>query len=279
MKIKEELVSIVIPVFNEEKVIERLLLSLKNQTYRNIEVIVVDDGSSDRTVEIASKYADKVYKRKHAERSVQRNFGVKKSKGKLLLFLDGDMKLSEDVVLSCVNLAKKDRKAGAIAIKEIPVASTFWEKVKAFERSFYNIEGDDITDAARFFPKHVFNEIGGYDETITGPEDWDITDEVRRIGLRVRWVDAVIYHYERVPNPIILARKKYYYGLKSYRYFKKHKIRKFGPKTIYFLRPVFYKHPMRFIRNPFLSVGLLIMLTFELIGGGLGYFWGRIKNE
>lgn len=277
-QLMKQKVSIIIPAFNEEKVIERLLKSLKKQTYKNCEVIVIDDSSVDNTVKIAKQYTPNVYTRKHAERSIQRNFGAGISKGEYLLFLDADMELIPGVVKECVEKIQKDKKSGAIAIPEKSIALTFWEKVKAFERSIYNLEGDSITDAARFFTREAFNKAGGYDESITGPEDWDLPDTIRELGYKQNRIKAIIYHYERVPSPLALARKKYYYGLRAYRYLTKHKISVISAKTIYFLRPVFYKNWARIIAHPVLSLGMMMMLSAELIGGGLGFLMGRIKK-
>lgn len=273
-----ELVSIIIPTYNEEKVIGKLLISLKIQSYENKEIIVVDDASIDKTVEISKKYASKVFERKHAERSVQRNFGAKKAKGEYLLFLDADMELTKNVVRDCVRQIKNDKSIGAVTIPEKPIAGTFWEKVKAFEREIYNEKGDEATDAARFFTREAFLSVGGYDETITGPEDWDLPESIKRSGYRISRIEAKILHYERVPNPFALARKKYYYGLRSYHYFQKHGISVIGGKAIYFLRPVFYRNWRKLLSNPLLSLGMFVILTLEQIGGGLGYLVGRVKH-
>lgn len=272
------LVSVIIPTFNEEKVIRKNLKGLKEQSYRSVEIIVVDDGSTDKTVTIAKKFTSKVYARSHKERSIQRNFGVGKSKGKYLLIIDADMKLSKDVVRQAVELFEKNANIGAITIPEVSVATTFWEKVKAFERSFYNEEGDEYTDAARFFRREAFDTVGGYDETITGPEDWDLPEEIKRKGYKIGRVKAQIYHHERVPNPFKLAKKKFYYGLKSYRYFEKHKTPLVGAKTVYFLRPVFYKNWNKMVANPLMTISMFFMLTLEQIAGGLGYLVGKVRK-
>jgi len=80
-------VSVVITTKNEEKNIENCLQSIKGQTFRNIELIVVDNFSEDATVEIAKEYAAKVYS-KGPERSSQRNYGAHVSSGEYLLYLD-----------------------------------------------------------------------------------------------------------------------------------------------------------------------------------------------
>ena len=67
-------VSIVIPAFNEEQNIARIITSISKQTYKNFEVIVVDDGSTDSTVKIAKSLGVKVFARNHSESIIQRNF-------------------------------------------------------------------------------------------------------------------------------------------------------------------------------------------------------------
>lgn len=277
MYIANSLVSIIVTAKNEEAVIGRLIKSLKKQSYTNREIIVVDNNSFDKTPLIAKKLGAKVVNM-GPERSAQRNFGAKIAKGNYFFFLDADMELTKDVVSECLKAFKSDAKIGALSIPEESIARTFWEKVKAFERSFYNLEGDAVTDAARFFSKKVFNGSGGYDTAITGPEDWDLRNRILKAAYRIGRIKSLIYHYERIPTLGDLMKKKYYYSLKSHRYLSKHKVSLISPETIYFLRPVFYKNITRLIIHPVLTLGLILVLSAELLAGGLGYFIGRIKR-
>src|SRR5258706_3214726 len=131
----QPLVSIIVTTKNESQVLERLLESINKQTYSNKELLIVDNNSTDATVAIAKNYTKKVFIF-GPERSAQRNLGAKKSKGEYILFLDADMELTPKVVEACVQVAVKDKKIAAAAIPEESVAHLFWEKVKAFERSF-----------------------------------------------------------------------------------------------------------------------------------------------
>lgn len=274
---RNPLVSVIVTTKNEQNVVERLLESLLEQSYRNIEIIIVDNNSTDQTKKTALMFTKKVFDF-GPERSAQRNFGAKKARGEYLFFLDADMRLSKDVIRECVEGSKSIKNMGAIVVPEVSLAHTFWEKVKGFERSFYNEKGDPITDAARFFSKKAFIKGGGYDETITGPEDWDLPETLREQGFKIGKISARISHKERVSSPISLAKKKFYYGLRAHRYLNKHNITPFGPKTIYFLRPVFYKNMDKIVKHPILSAGMIIMLSAELIGGGMGYLIGRMKK-
>lgn len=270
-------VSIIITSKNEEHNIAALLKSISTQVYKKIETILVDNNSTDKTVKNAKKFKNVKIYNLGPERSAQRNYGAKKARGEYLLFLDADMRLGPKVVGDCVD-AISSKKIGGVVIPEKSIASNFWEKTKAFERSFYNEFGDEVTEAARFFPKKVFFKAGGYDESITGTEDWDFPETVREYGYKISRINSLIYHQERILSLFSVAKKKFYYGLKAYKYLDKHQIPMLGPKTVYFLRPVFYKQWRRLISHPVLTLGMVVMLLFELIGGGLGYFVGRIQK-
>ena len=272
-----QLVSVIITTKNEESVIGRLIKSIKDQTYKYREIILVDNNSSDKTVKIAKELGVKVVS-KGPERSAQRNFGAKIARGKYLLFLDADMELSKNVIAECIKVTSLNENLGGVAIPEQSKASNFWGKVKGFERSIYNEKGDPVTDAARFFPKKVFTQARGYDESLTGPEDWDLPEIIRNLGFLIIRINAPIYHYERISNPLNLARKKFYYAKSSYKYLEKHHISPISPKTIYFLRPIFYKNWKKILFNPMLSIPMFLMLSAELLGGGLGYFVGRMRK-
>lgn len=272
-----QLVSVIITTKNEGQIIGRLIKSIKNQTYESKEIILVDNNSLDKTVEVAQKMGVKVYSF-GPERSAQRNFGAKIAKGEYLLFVDADMELSRDVLKECVEVCSKNANIGGVAIPEKSKAKNFWERVKAFERSFYNEKGDSVTDAARFFKKEVFFKAGGYDETITGPEDWDLPETIKKLGYKIDRITVVIYHHEWISSPFDLARKKFYYALRAHRYLSKQNISVISPKTIYFLRPVFYRNWKKLLMHPVLTLAMIVMLSAELIGGGLGYILGRLRK-
>jgi glycosyltransferase involved in cell wall biosynthesis len=271
------LVSVVIPAFNESAVIEKGLLAIKKQSYSNIEIIVIDDSSTDSTPRLARKYTDKIFIRPHAERSIQRNFGAYQSRGKYLLFLDADMELSDNVVSECVHLSSKDQSVGAIYLPEKSVGEKYWERVKAFERSFYEDQTNHWVESARFFSKDAFSTAGGYDEKITGPEDWDLSETIRKLGFTTARCTSLTYHHERISSLGKIASKWYYYGLKSYRSLERQG-GLISPKTVYFLRPEFYQQWEKLLLHPLLSLSMLIMLSVQFISGGLGFLVGKIKG-
>jgi glycosyltransferase involved in cell wall biosynthesis len=286
------LVSVIIPCRNEEKNIENCLRSIKNQSFKGIEIVVVDDKSTDRTVEISKKFDSKlVINERHLERSKGRNLGVSESSGEYLLFLDADMILTEDVVSEAVKVMEKDKELLGLYISEMVLGKSFWQKCRRLERSFYDAT---VVDSVRFVRKEIFNKIGGFDEKLTGPEDWDFDKRIRNEG-KVKLLERpnfegldkflnslnykkafadelftnknrVIFHNEIGLNlPKYLAKKQYYtYSFKKYiDKWGKNDLdikRQFGLRYRYLV--VFCENRAkiyRILKHPILFLGIFIM--------------------
>ena len=105
-------VSIVIPVYNAEKYLEQCLDSIVSQTYYNIEIICIDDGSKDNSLKILRKYAENdnrfiVLEQQNHGAAVARNEGIKIARGKYIIFLDCDDYVDADLVSKALNKAEK----------------------------------------------------------------------------------------------------------------------------------------------------------------------------
>lgn len=139
-------VSVIVPMYNVEKYIERCLDSLINQTFQNIEIICVDDGSPDKSGEIAERYATqderiKVIHKKNAGLGMARNTGVESASGKFVAFVDSDDYLETTMVQELVDAAKQanaDTVIGGysrnsndvIQVIENPIAGKIFHKEK-----------------------------------------------------------------------------------------------------------------------------------------------------
>ena len=92
---QNNMISIIVPIYNKEKYLEKCLDSLLNQTYRELEILLVDDGSTDKSLEICRSYAEKderirVFSKKNGGVASARNLGVRESLGEYLSFVDPD---------------------------------------------------------------------------------------------------------------------------------------------------------------------------------------------
>ena len=263
------MISVIVTTKNEENVIEDLFESLKNQTYKDFEIVLVDNNSSDKTKSIAKEYNARVFNI-GPERSTQRNYGVNKAIGENVLILDADMKLTEDVLLELSKVREK-----IAIVPEKSFGTGFWTQFKVFEREFYECE-DDI-EAARYFDKKIFSKYGGYDEKITGPEDYDLPLRMRKGGEKISRIKSYILHNEKNFSPYRSAKKKFYYAYKSANYVKKHPEMVFKQGNM-LIRPVFVKKWWKLISHPFLSLGMFHIKLIEMIGAFLGFIYSVIAN-
>ena len=173
------LVSVIVTTRNEERNIGNCLKSIQLQTYKAIEIIVVDNDSTDKTQEISRNFTDVVVS-KGPERSAQRNHGIcDLATGQYAMFIDADMILSPTLIRECVNEIQMDGTV-ALHIEEVILGRGALAKIRRFERSFYS---GTVIDGARFFERSIFCSIGGFDPVLPpGPEDWDLDKRLKSQG-------------------------------------------------------------------------------------------------
>ncbi|MEM4125995.1 MAG: glycosyltransferase [Conexivisphaerales archaeon] len=253
---KRPLVSVIIPTKNSARTIGDCLLSIQKQTYDNLEIIVVDNNSTDITFEIAQKFTQKAY-RYGPERSAQRNYGASKALGQYLLFVDSDMTLTPNVIDECINTCQENNVV-ATYIPEKIIGKGFMIKIRDFERSFYT---GTVIDAVRFIKKDVFQQTGGFDERMTGVEDWDLDRKVKCYG-KTRVINSFILHNEgKFDTKKYLEKKEYYIksGLELYKEkWNNDEIVKMQLGAYYRLWKVFTEKGKwkKFFKHPILSLGV-----------------------
>lgn len=268
MAMHKKLISVIVTTKNEEKNIKKCLSSITKQTYKNYEIIVVDNYSSDRTVEISKKYTPFIFI-KGPERSSQRNYGASKAKGEYVCFIDADMQLANDILSSCVEVVNKDTHIGSIILPEKSIGKSFWARCKALERSYY--EKIDWIEASRFFKKTIFDRIGGFDTGMISGEDWDIYDRAKKIAPVFR-INKYILHNEENLSLWKTMRTKYYYAKNISIYKKKANKSSFRKQASVIRRfLLFFSNPKKLFSNPSVGIGMLIMKLCEYGAGMVGY--------
>jgi glycosyltransferase involved in cell wall biosynthesis len=264
-----QLVSVIVPTRNSARTIEACLQSILSQLYRPLEVIVIDNGSIDQTLEIATPYADRV-ESLGPERSAQRNYGARLAHGRYLLFIDSDMTLAPSVVGNCLDALRLHSESPAVVIPEISIGDGFLAHCRAFERSCY--AGDDAIEAARFFIRDAFEAAGGFDENLNGPEDWDLSIRVAG-GRRLPRAASHISHDEgRLRLRTVMAKKRYYAG-SARLYWRKHGRVALGQANL-IARPAFLRNWRRLLSHPVLTAGVLSLKTIET----MATMWGLLET-
>lgn len=254
------LVSVIIPTKNNIRTIEKCLQSVKDQTYKNIELIVVDNHSTDGTFEVAKRFTNKVYT-KGPERSVQRNFGASKSAGKYLLIHDSDIYFNKSTVAECVDLCHKES-ADAVIVPEVSIGRGNFIKAKRLERSFYS--GNNYLESPRFFTSTVFTKYHGYDSEMTGPEDWDIMIRMREGGAKILRTRVSVMHDEGTVNLMGSAAKKIYYSQNFEKYKALHPDW-FKAQSNPFVRFPLKRLLLSLLKNPLVTLSMLVMKTVEYL--------------
>lgn len=265
------LVSVIVSTFNSANFLEACLKSIKKQTYKNIELIVVDNNSIDNTKKIAKKFTDKVFNF-GPERSAQVNFGVENSSGEYVYKVDSDFVLNYQVIEQCISKTKKSY--DAIVVHNSPDVNVSWiARVRKFEVDMYKY---DIThSSARFLRKKVFMSIGGFNEKITAGEDYDFQNKLNRGGYKTGFIAAEAVHLGE-PKSFWKHMKKYYdYGKNFVVYQAENK--KESKKQLGFFRSVYLKNWKKFLKNPGMGVLFIIYSFFKFLFGGAGYLAEKIN--
>lgn len=267
-------VSILVHTRNSQNTIKEHLDSIKNQSYKNIEVIVVDNSSKDNTLKIIREYGYKIYSH-GPERSAQRNLAAKKAKGDYFLVPDADMILDKNVVKECVDIMLLNPKLKAVVIPEQSIGEGFWSKCKALERSFY--VGLSWMEGARFFTREIFKEMDGYDERNTGTEDYDLPQRIKqKYGEEsIGRIKSFILHNEGKLSLKRTVLKKFYYAQNLDIYKKKNYTYYLKQSNPILRFKLFFSHPIKLFSNPLIGIGLLFMKASEFFVGGLGYLFRR----
>ena len=170
------LVSIVLPLAENEsrEKIKRSLDSLKNQSYKNFEVIIVTFPESSKTLSYLFKKYPFIRKILIGSwnKSTARNLGAKQAKGKYLLHLDADMQLSPDLLLELAQKARQNELA-VIVPHQVSENTNFWGKCRALEAKVIVFK-DPVLETPIFLKKSLFRTIGGFDKDLDPLDDWGL---------------------------------------------------------------------------------------------------------
>jgi len=251
---KNPLVSVIIPAYNTARTIEACINSILSQTYRNIEIIINDAGSKDKSIEIIRKFKKVKLIFRNPNRSKARNIGAMMAKGKYLFHIDSDMELTPVLVENCVKLCEK-KGYDALIVPEVSVGKTFWHLVRAIEKLTF-LNDEYMESANRFIKKSVYTAVDGYDESITAGEDFDIHQRLLHRKKKIGRAMAFIKHHE-VLKVTETWKKGYVYGRTFKTYIQKYPV--LTGKQFSVIRPAYIRNRGLLFSHPLLLLGLIIM--------------------
>ena len=196
-KKNKPLVSIIIPVYNYGKTLDMALASVFEQTYSNIEIVVIDDGSTDKFTQLKldklSIPNTKVIRQDNGGPSNARNNGIKSSTGKYILPLDSDDFMLPSYVDECVKLISRDDNLSPIYCDTIHEGQMKGMEERPEWSKDRLIQGPFIVNCS-MFSREAFDSVGGFDESLKGWEDYDF------------WLRMALKGYigKRIPKPLFV---------------------------------------------------------------------------
>ena len=205
-------VSVITPVYNAEKYISEAIESVLNQSYEDFEVIVIDDGSKDNTLSIIKKYNRKI-RWKSQENKGQAsaiNEGIKMAKGEYVAYLDADDVCMPDRLEIQVKYLDERRNVGLVYSSFYQINSS--GEIQRFIRAhpyddFVLLQEDYIARSTVMHRKKCLDEVGLFDESITGDDDWDMWIRVsEKFG--IGYVEKPLVKYRVHGENISLMRLK-----------------------------------------------------------------------
>ncbi|OGE04994.1 hypothetical protein A3B51_02140 [Candidatus Curtissbacteria bacterium RIFCSPLOWO2_01_FULL_41_18] len=201
----KKLVSIIIPVFNEQKVLTNCLESLKSQSYKPLEIIVVDDGSTDNTLQITKKFKVIAIVQNHKGPGPARNLGAKKARGEILVFVDADMTFDRNFIKDLTAPILKDETIGTFSRNEMNAnKNNIWSQCWNINRGWPKdrLIPQNYPQEAPVFRailKSEFDKVNGYDATGEYTDDWSLS---KKLGIKSAAARGAVYYHS---NPATLS--------------------------------------------------------------------------
>ncbi|MBX7174805.1 MAG: glycosyltransferase [Pyrinomonadaceae bacterium] len=208
MESEKSKISIIIPAYNAAKFIGQAIESIFRQTLPPLEIIVIDDASTDQTVSLVEKYSSPVrlLKQKKSGVSAARNFGIRESIGEFVAFLDAD-----DIFIEPTKLEKQ---LALIKEKDCDLVMSGWRITdenlnKIADRPlwlevpqinlFHLIRTVAVLPSAMFVRRSKLLEIDGFDKSLTNAEDVDLVFRLLLANCQAEWLKEITVAYRKHP--------------------------------------------------------------------------------
>lgn len=227
------LVSAIIPVYNGEQFLAEAIQNIQHQNYHPLEIIVVDDGSTDGTAEVAASFKDSIHYvyQSNSGPSAARNRGIKIAKGDIITFLDTDDLWSDNKLAVQVSYLASHPSVEIIQglIQQMKLAQLEAKQQAIFEEYYppYNF----INLGSAIYRKSVFDKIGLFDETLSYGEDVDWFIRAWENGVSKVVLEQVTLFYRKHQENMTFGKNLVELGF--VRIFKKHldrcRLRGFSP--------------------------------------------------
>lgn len=204
-------VSVVIPCYNSHQYLQEAIDSVKRQTFKDYEMLVVNDGSTDpETIHTLDKLdpSIKVLTKENGGLAAARNFGINNSSGEVIITLDSDDKFAPDFFKEAIEILNKEKETGIVSsyVQEFGAYSKLW-RTNAYDDFSFLTENRLVACCA--FRKRCWEEVGGYDENMRlGYEDWEFWIRITQKSWKVHVIPKPLFFYRKSEGSMLGSQTK-----------------------------------------------------------------------
>jgi glycosyltransferase involved in cell wall biosynthesis len=227
-------VSIILPAYNSANDLVETLGELERQSYREKEIIIVDDGSTDKTAEMATAFATSrmdiiLLRTAHFGASHARNSGLRAARGDIVFFSETDCVYDPAYVEKAVAALASHPNAGAVCLTGAPLItrSTLGTQCIDIENKVQHAllaQGKIKPFYAWVYRRDVLEKLGGFDERLFQGEDRDLFRRLQNAGYEVAWVPGINWRHKRDQTLSYLAKRWFIRGRSRLLYALKHRL-------------------------------------------------------
>ncbi|MBL7743845.1 MAG: glycosyltransferase family 2 protein [Chitinophagaceae bacterium] len=206
------LVSVIIPCYNDGQYLDDSVGSVKQQAFTDIEIIIVNDGSTDETtIRKLNSFHDTqitVLHKENGHLSSARNHGIKHAKGEIIVTLDADDKFEATFIEKGVTVLKQDASVGAVTcyLRSFGLRKYSWRPLGGDIKNFLFRQE---SCASAMFRKECWEKTGGYDEQMkSGYEDWEFWIRLTSAGWKVHVLKEYLLNYRVTEKSMLLTQSE-----------------------------------------------------------------------
>ena len=289
---KFPLVSVIVPAYNEEVNVERTINSLLQQDYPNLEIVFVDDGSTDNTFEKVKEAFESfpnvhIHKKTNGGKATALNYGIDLANSEFVVCIDADTQLKSDAVMRLMEKFTDDNVgavAGNVKVGNEVNMITRWQSIEYITSQNFDRRAFDLLNciivvpgAIGGFRKEAIIKAGGFTSD-TLAEDCDLTMRMHRLGYKVRNCGAAISYTEAPETMRQFMKQRFRWSFGVMQSFWKHRDAVFNPRYKSFGMVALPNILIFQMILPFLAPLADLILVFSLLAAGFGIIQSSLPH-
>ncbi len=276
------LVSVLLPTYNGASTIGGCIESLLNQSYQNVEIIVIDDGSADETYAVVSKYPVKYYRIPHGGRAQAVNFGLRRARGEIVAVVEDDAVYLPNYLREVVKHFEDPLVGVVMGPHYVLDPKSFVEKCKDLERRVHFT--DYVPYTGWVFRKNLLEKVGGFDESVASGDEVITSRRIASLGYKIVFEPKAVWLHREPDNIAGLLRDRFRGGINRAIYGIRHGTKPLSSSLSH--KDLNFVRELRKIRiaaqishSLLLTLGYIMILYLGRVVALLGLVYGKMFRK